>query len=167
MKITLRNPLVMRVLAVGSITVVLGVAGCSSTGTRTAGQKWSDRGIAKDVKSGLDDDPVFKYPDVHANVYEGTIQLTGFAQYPEQRYRAAEIAAHTKGATQVINQIMLRPTPTGPVTIRDPLGHETGRLLVDTNAMPPKMRNLQPTPGAPVQNVEPTNPTTPESTNPK
>jgi hyperosmotically inducible protein len=168
MKITLRNPLVVRLLAVGSLIAVIGLAGCSSTGSRTAGQKWSDHGITKDVKSSLDDDPVFKYPEVVVNVYEGNIQLSGFATYPEQRYRAAENAAHVKGARQVINNIMLKPTPTGPVTIRDPLGHETGRLMVDPNSPPPTLRNFTPSSGAPVKNVQPTTPpTTPESTNPK
>ena len=56
----------------------------------------------------------------------------------EQRKQAAEIAAGVPGVRQVVNEIMLKPTPTGRATIRDPLGRETGRVMLDTNSPPPK-----------------------------
>jgi len=140
MKIKFTNPNVIRLCALGLITAAT-LTACSSTGSRTTGQKWSDREVARGVKKSLSDDPTFKYEDVQANVYEGSVQLSGFVETPEQRIRAAEIASHTKGAKQIINQIMIKPTPTGPVTIRDPLGNETGHMLVDTNSTPPRLRN--------------------------
>jgi hyperosmotically inducible periplasmic protein len=162
MKIKFTNPNVIRLLALGLITAAT-LTACSSTGSRTRGQKWSDREIAKDVKSRLGEDPTFKYDDVQAVVYDGSVQLTGFVETPEQRLRAAEVASHTRGAKQVINEIMIKATPTGPVTIRDPLGRETGHMLVDTNSTPPRLRNLPA--NTPTQQG---NTTTPESTeNPK
>jgi hypothetical protein len=140
MKITIRN--VMCRGAVGLIALTIGFAGCKTSGDRTATQKMSDNALSRSVKKGLADDPDFKYPDIHANVYEGTIQLSGFVNNEEQRLRAAEIASRVKGARQVINNVMIKPTPTGPVTIRDPLGRESGRLLVDTNSPPQILRNL-------------------------
>ena len=132
----------MHVGAVGLVVSTLGLAGCKSSSDRTTGQKFSDRQVARGVKKELSSDPTFKYSDVEATVYNGNVQLSGFVETPEQRLRVAELASYTKGVRQVINEIMLKPTPTGPATIRDPLGNETGRLMVDTNSRPAHLRNL-------------------------
>jgi len=138
----LRNLYGPRLCIAAVAAVLLTVTGCTSTGTRTEGQKTGDSEIAKGVKKGLAADPTFKYNDVVANVYDGNIQLTGFVETPEQRLRAAEIASHTRGARQVINSIMIKATPALPVAIRDPLGEEKNQILVDTNSPPPQLRNL-------------------------
>ena len=91
-----------------------------------------------DVKKALARAPIYKYDDVKANVFNGNVQLTGFVETEEQRKQAAEIAAGVPGVRQVVNEIMLKPTPTGRATIRDPLGRETGRVMLDTNSPPPK-----------------------------
>ena len=127
---------------VGAFALAIALTACQSTSSRTTGQKISDRSIARAVKKTLAEDPTFKYDDVQANVYDGNVQLTGFVETPEQRLRAAESAAHTKGAKQIINEIMIKPTPTGRVTIRDPFGHDSKDFMVDTNATPPRLRNL-------------------------
>jgi hyperosmotically inducible periplasmic protein len=132
-----------RLGALTLIALAVGLAGCKSSGDRTAGQKMSDRQLGRNVSKNLSNDPTFKYAHVHPNVYMGTVQLTGFVDTPEQRLRAAEIASTTKGTKQVINEIMIKPMATGPATIRDPLGRDTGRLLVDTNAPIPQMHNLE------------------------
>ena len=124
------------------VAVGFTLVGCKSSPDRTRGQKWSDRQVRKGVEKALNNDPTFKYTDVKPLVYNGTVQLTGFVETPEQRFRAAELAAHTKGSRQVINQIMLKINPPGAVAIRDPLGEDIGRLMVDTNAVVPQMRNL-------------------------
>jgi hypothetical protein len=159
MKITLKHSNAIR-LSVMTLLMV-GIVGCSSSGPRNTGQKLSDRQVARTVKKNLSEDPTFKYDDVQANVYDGNVQLTGFVDTSEQRLRAAEIASRAKGAKQVINEIMIKPTPTGPVSIRDPLGHETGKILVDTNSAPPHLRNL-PSSNTPVQPNEPAEGTTPK-----
>ena len=143
-----------RVGAVGLLVAMVGVAGCKSSGdsgSRTSGQKSNDKKVAKGVEKNLSNDPTFKYSDVQANVYQGNVQLTGFVETPEQRLRAAERAAQTPGARQVINEIMIVPTAAGRATIRDPLGHETGRVLIDTNSTVPPMRNLESSEAAPQQ----------------
>ena len=143
LKNTTRNNL-GRLGLLALLAVALGSAGCKSSPDRTSGQVMSDRQVAREVKKQLKDDVVFKYQDVNTDVYNGTVQLTGFVETPEQRFRAAELAAQAKGAKQIINGIMLKPIPTGHAIIRDPLGHDTGHLLVDTNAPVPQMRNLAP-----------------------
>jgi len=126
--------------AAGLLTGMLVLAGCASDSTRNMGQKLSDREVAGSVKKQLDRDPTYKYNDVTVNVYDGSVQLSGFVQTPQQRQQAADLAARAAGATQVINNIMLRPMPTGPATIRDEYGKETGHVMLDTNAPPPQER---------------------------
>ena len=115
------------------------VAGCS-TPDRSSRQVWSDRGTARRVGRALSDAQTYKYPDVKVSAYEGNVQLSGFAETDEQRAEAARIASGVKGVRQVINEIMIKPSPVGRPTVRDPLGHETGRMLLDTNA-PPRSTN--------------------------
>jgi len=99
--------------AIGWLTLMVGITGCKSSGDRTMTQKWADRQVARSVRKELDSDPMYKYPDVVPVVYEGTVQLTAFLDNPQERQRAAELAAHAEGATQIINTIGLKPTPTG------------------------------------------------------
>jgi hyperosmotically inducible periplasmic protein len=132
-----------RLGVIALLGAAFGLAGCkTSSPDRTKGQVKSDKEVAKEVDKTLAEDPTFKYTDVKPVVYNGTVQLVGFVETPEQRLRATERAAHSKGAKQIINQIMLKPMPTGGATIRDPLGHDMGHLLVDTNAPVQQMRNL-------------------------
>ncbi|HYG34057.1 MAG TPA: BON domain-containing protein [Clostridia bacterium] len=132
----------------GLATLAIALAGCAK-GDRTTGQAWSDRMTERRVKGALGDAPVFKYPDVAVNVYEGNAQLTGFVATEEQRLQAADIASRVNGVDQVINNIMIKPTPTGPATIRDPLGRETGRVMLETNAPSPQPLRMQPSGTAP------------------
>ena len=132
--------------------VLLGLTGCRSTPDRTAGQMLNDSSTSRQVKKALDQAPVFKYPDVRVAAFDGNVQLTGFVETEEQRTRAADIAANVRGVRQVINEIMIKPTPAGRATIRDPLGHETGRALLDTNSPPPAPLRMQPSqPSQPAQ----------------
>jgi hyperosmotically inducible periplasmic protein len=140
MKLTTKD--LTRLGALALIAGVIGLGGCKSSSTRTPGVKFSDDRVASKVHKELASDPTFKYSDVRANVYDGSVQLSGFVETPEQRFRAGETAANVRGVKQVINEIMIKPMPTGRATIRDPLGRETGRLLLDTNAPPPRMHNL-------------------------
>ena len=126
------NKFLSRLQAVGLAALLIGIAGCSSTPDRTSGQVMNDRQTARRVKKELDNAPTYKYPDVKVNSFDGNIQLTGFAETESQRLSAAEVAASTRGVKQVINQIMLKPAPTGRM-IRDPLGDEAGKLLLYTN----------------------------------
>ena len=151
MKCTSRNLInLSAALVVGALT--LSVIGCQTNkgGDRTAGQIHNDKEIAKNVERQLEDAPTFKFPDVKPNVYKGSVQLTGFVETEEQRTRAAEIASHVPGVNQVINNVMIKYMPTGRgATIRDPLGHETGQLMLDTNAPPPAPLKMEPSSSEP------------------
>lgn len=96
----------------------VGVVGCH-TGDRPMGQAINDRMTEHNVNRALAKAPVYKFPDVRANVFEGNVQLTGFVESTEQRQEAAQIASRVQGVRQVVNDIMLKPTPTGRATIRE------------------------------------------------
>lgn len=149
MKVSYRS--LMCLVAAGLLAGMLGLAGCSSSsGSRTSGQKKSDSEVAKAVKKQLEKDPIYKYPNVEANVYQGTVQLGGFVQTPGQRQQAAEVAASVPGAHQVINGIMLQPTPTGPAPIRNQPAPEPGRLT-NSNAPGSQPGTAPPTEATPQQ----------------
>jgi hyperosmotically inducible periplasmic protein len=108
----------LKCLSVLTLLVVgLGLTGCKSD-DRSMAEKWGDRQVARGVKKELSKDPMYHYTDVVPVVHDGVVQLTGFVDTPEQRQRAAQLAAQAKGATQVINTIELKPTPTGRPTGR-------------------------------------------------
>jgi len=100
------------------LAATLGVTGCSSTG-RTTSQTINDTMLAHNVNSALGHDAVLKFPDVKVNVYNATAQLSGFVDTDEQRTRAAQLAADVPGITQVVNEITIKPTPTGRAQIHD------------------------------------------------
>jgi hyperosmotically inducible periplasmic protein len=119
------------------LAVTLAVTGCRTGRDRTAGQAINDKMTAFNVNHALNSDPVLKFPDVKVNVYNGNAQLTGFVNTDEQRAKAAEIAANVQGISQVINEISIKPTPTGRAPIRDPLHGEDRNLPPPNNPPPP------------------------------
>jgi hyperosmotically inducible protein len=133
MKFSFAN--VTRLGGLGLLAMTLSLTGCHN-GDRTMGQAFNDKMTAHDVSRALAKAPVYKFEDVTPQVFDGNVQLTGFVETQEQREEAARIASGVQGVRQVVNSIMLKPLPTGRATIRDPLGRETGRVMLDTNAPP-------------------------------
>ena len=135
-----------RLGAVGVAALAIFVTGCASPrgSSRTDHQASSDRQTADEVKKALADGPIYKYTDVGASAYGGTVQLTGFVITPEQRESAAEIAAQVKGVDRVINGITLVPLAAGGARIEDPLaesGHGKGEPIQEKSSS----SKLQPT----------------------
>src|SRR5512133_3028069 len=93
-------------ITVGALAIAL--VGCStpSGSSRTGPQARADKATAREVRKALAVAPIFKYPDVGVTAYVGTVQLTGLVETPEQRERAAQIAAGVTGVSRVINGIM-------------------------------------------------------------
>jgi hyperosmotically inducible periplasmic protein len=140
---TRRSLIGLSTVGLAALTIIL--AGCSSPSgsSRTGHQAKSDRETASEVKKALADAPVFKYPDVDASAFVGTVQLTGFVQTQEQRESAAEIAAKVKGVDRVINGIMIVPVAAGGATIQDSLAD--GLVTGGTNQVMAPRTKVQPT----------------------
>jgi hypothetical protein len=93
-----------------SATALLTVVGCASTRyDRTAGEYFDDKMLVSRVKSALDDQPVYKYPDVKVNTYRGVVQLSGFVATAQQKEAASEIARRVRGVAQIENDILIAP----------------------------------------------------------
>lgn len=75
---------------------------------RTTGQKVNDKEIGSRVKSALDDNTAYKFPDVKVNVYEGKVQLSGFVQTRDQKAKAEDVAKSLAGGASVENKITVK-----------------------------------------------------------
>lgn len=97
-----------------AVVTAVGFVGCASDDAnsdshrRTTGQYIDDKMLVQKVKSALDDSPVYKFPDVKVNTYNGVVQLTGFVESEEQKRKAEEIARNVRDVTSVQNQISLK-----------------------------------------------------------
>jgi hypothetical protein len=101
-----------------------GLTGCQSHSAddRTAGTRIDDKHAAERVKEALAQDPLYKFPNVNVQVYNGTAQLSGFAQTKSQKDYAAQIASEVRGVRQLINGIVVKPLES-----TSPAGYEYGR----------------------------------------
>jgi hyperosmotically inducible protein len=130
MSITEKNLQVVGTTLFLALTMV--ATGCHTSG-RTTGQAVNDTLLAHEVNHALGRDPVLKYPDVKVSVFNSNAQLTGFVDTDEQRARAAQIAAGVPGVIQVVNEITIKPTPTGRAQI-----HDVAPPNIPSQAPPPK-----------------------------
>ena len=98
-----------------AVTAV-GFVGCASDNNtnnndshkRSAGQYIDDKVLVQRVKGSLNDNGVYKFPDVKVETYQGTVQLTGFVDSQEQKQKAEEIARNVRGVASVKNDIMMK-----------------------------------------------------------
>jgi osmotically-inducible protein OsmY len=112
------------VACIGVCAMMLALTGCKTSSERTAGTYFDDRMTTHKVASALKDAPIYKFADVKVNTFRGTVQLSGFVNTEEQRKEAVEIARRVEGVQEVINNISLKPLPTGrepgPAPVRGP-----------------------------------------------
>jgi hypothetical protein len=108
----MRRKLILFSLAV---VAAVGFVGCATESAdrdsaykRTTGQYIDDKMLVQRVKAALDDSPVYKFPDVKVNTYNGTVQLTGFVETNEQKLKAEEITRTVRDVLNVQNQITLK-----------------------------------------------------------
>jgi hypothetical protein len=126
-----------RVAGLASATMMLALVGCASNRyERSAGEFVDDKMLVKRVKNALDDQPVYKYPDVKVNTFRGVVQLSGFVATEPQKEAATEIAQRVRGVGEVENNILIAPLERSAVRDYIP-GREEGessrtRTRIDT-----------------------------------
>jgi hypothetical protein len=109
--------------SLGAFFMVAALTGCSyyngkearETG-RTVNQVENDKATTTRVHDTLSRDPVYKYPQVKVQTYQGIVQLSGFVNTDEQKRNAEQIAQSIPGVNRVVNEITVVPqnaTPTG------------------------------------------------------
>jgi len=95
--------------------VLLTAAGCSTSpkDERSEGRSLDDKHLTERIRKSLDEDPVYKFEDVHVKAFAGEVQLSGFVNTDAQKRRADEIAQQAPGTTKVYDSLALKPSPTG------------------------------------------------------
>ena len=109
-----KYPISWRVLACASLVLAagLGFSGCAGRpAQRTASQYEQDLRLAKRVQTALEESTVYKFPDVRVNVYDSTVQLSGFVATKAQRKYAGDVASRVSGVARVENDLIIRPVP--------------------------------------------------------
>jgi hypothetical protein len=119
---------------------VLGLAGCATPEDRygrSAGRYIDDKAVASEVKDALQEDPLYKFGQVHVAAYRGTVQLSGFALNDAHRQRAGEIASRIPGAVAVENNISIAPENPYP---RDLHSRDTDQQRTEEGRQPVRDR---------------------------
>jgi osmotically-inducible protein OsmY len=111
MKATLKKSLMATGLAAS--LAILALTGCESTSNRSEGRQLDDRIVNSKVRDALDNDPTYKFQGVNVMTYGGVVQLSGFVNSDGQKAKAGAVAKKVEGVHDVINNISLKPTPTG------------------------------------------------------
>lgn len=68
-----------------------------------------DKVIAARVSQKLRSEKDYSFPNVKVAVTNGVVQLSGFVKSPEQKAQAAELARDASAATDVRNEISIKP----------------------------------------------------------
>ena len=112
-----------KLVLVGGMSAVFALTGCEMlnhhSGDRTAGRALDDKTVTASVQHDLNREPVYKFDGVDVKTYDGVVQLSGFVDTDEQKRRAGDIAKHSEGVTQVVNNISLKPAGNMQPTGRD------------------------------------------------
>jgi hyperosmotically inducible periplasmic protein len=98
-------------LCLGLITTagVVTTTGCAGNKyDRSTGQYIDDKSLGARVNHALNENPEYKYDDVHVNVFRGTVQLSGFVNTSDQKSKAEDIAKQVQGVEKVVNNITVK-----------------------------------------------------------
>lgn len=101
----MQKVLIASMIALASLTSL----GCSVTsGQSSVGEYVDDATITAQVKAKLAEDKDVAATRIQVETLKGVVQLSGFATSDQERQRAAQLAANTKGVKQVQNSIIVR-----------------------------------------------------------
>lgn len=88
---------------------IVGVTGCAGDRyNQSTGEHIDDTATTGRIKGALDNDSMYKYPDVKVTTFKGTAQLSGFVDNREEKSRAGMLAKNTAGVKDVVNNITIK-----------------------------------------------------------
>lgn len=91
------------------VAVLTALTACSGSPTReSTGEYIDDSVITTKVKAAFVEDKAVNALDIKVVTFKGAVQLSGFANNPQEIDRAVEIARGVKGVTAVKNDIRLK-----------------------------------------------------------
>jgi hyperosmotically inducible periplasmic protein len=88
--------------------VSLGLAACTSTTGRTAGENIDDATITSEVKTKLAAEKVSTLTKIGVDTDRRTVYLTGTVDNAEMRSRAEQIARSVKHVSSVVNNLTVK-----------------------------------------------------------
>lgn len=84
-------------------------AGCAGTGTeQSTGEYVDDTVLTTKVKAALAQDNQVDALDIQVETFKGVVQLSGFADSPEEQERAVQVATRVEGVKRVENDIRIK-----------------------------------------------------------
>jgi hyperosmotically inducible periplasmic protein len=107
------------VAGLGLFVAMGGFTGCSylnakkarETG-RTTTQVADDEATTDRVQDALKNNPIYKFPAVAVQTFDGTVQLSGFVNTESQKHEATQMAQNVPGVRRVLNNIAVQaPMP--------------------------------------------------------
>lgn len=91
------------------VAVLTALTACSGSPTReSTGEYLDDSMITTKVKAAFVDDKAVNALDIKVVTFKGAVQLSGFANNPQEVDRAVHLARNVKGVTSVKNDIRLK-----------------------------------------------------------
>ncbi len=88
---------------------LVGLTGCAGDRYHeSTGEDIDDSATTSRVKSALNNDSMYKYPDVIVTTFKGTVQLSGFVDNRDQKSRATDLAKNLPGVKDVQNNISVK-----------------------------------------------------------
>jgi len=75
---------------------------------RTDGQYVDDKELVSKIKDSLNNSPEYKLDGVSVAAFNGTVQLSGLVNTPDQKDKAGDIAKNTAGVNDVVNAILVK-----------------------------------------------------------
>ncbi|HXN16337.1 MAG TPA: BON domain-containing protein [Usitatibacter sp.] len=104
-----RKLLAAALLGVGLAAGTLSITGCTHLGDKTVGATLDDATIKAKVKVKFIEDKTVSALNIKVDSYNGVVQLSGFANSPEEARRAEQLAREVSGVKVVKNDIRLKP----------------------------------------------------------
>ena len=92
-------------IAMVGIAMIAGLSACSST--QTADEQVSDSWITSKITAKYTADPEVNPFEIDVDTENGVVRLSGMVEDEAQRSEAEELARHTEGVKQVVNDIKL------------------------------------------------------------
>ena len=91
------------------VAMLTALTACSGTPTReSTGEYLDDSVITTKVKAAFVEDKAVNALDIKVVTFKGAVQLSGFANNPQEIDRAVQLARGVKGVTAVKNDIRLK-----------------------------------------------------------
>ncbi len=88
---------------------LVGLTGCAGDKYHeSTGEDIDDSATTGRVKGALNNDSVYKYPDVIVTTFKGTVQLSGFVDNRDEKSRATTLAKNVEGVKDVQDNISVK-----------------------------------------------------------